>query len=257
MWFISHTATPGAEQVVSLDFERALEDLPDSFEPRLHTDNDNLAMVSVTEEDLEEELEEEFTHLSLPTYVDNRAAPPPPPPSRSLTPVTEPATPPPTPAPPPSPLMIPCKLIGPGSSSQPSKVPSRRSRQKHTLITDAVIVKWVDVHGPTWRQLAESLGGRTVGWSDDTVRNRYIRILEALGGTYKRRIYYCNSPRKPTSKVGWADSDDAFLTLCVANHGTRWAAIYGEFQRTGRNRTQQAIRNRANRLMIVSPRKVG
>jgi hypothetical protein len=245
MWFIAHTKTPGSEHVVSLDFKRALEELPDSFQPRLHTTSDDVAMA-----EMERELEEEFAHLSLPPCVDDREPPPPPPPSRSLTPITEPATPPPTP-PPPSPVTVPFEPI------QFTDVAPKRHRQKHTLLTDALIVKWVDVHGPTWRQLANSLGGRAAGWSDDTVRNRYIRILEALGATYERRINYCETPRKPTSKVGWGEDDDAFLTWCVAHHGTKWSAIHGEFQRAGRKRTQQAIRNRANRLMLVSPGGMG
>jgi hypothetical protein len=51
---------------------------------------------------------------------------------------------------------------------------------RHTLLTDALIFKYVDVYGPRWGALAHSLGGRDLGYSVDVVRDRYFRIVGQL-----------------------------------------------------------------------------
>lgn len=225
MWFIAHTGTMGSETVVSLDFDRALDELP-----------------PLEREQSDEEEDDELCELA--SVASERTPPPPPPPSVNPSPVTEYASTASTPAPPPSPVKW--KL-----RSAPNL--TSRVRLKHTLLSDSVIVKWVDVYGPTWRALSASLGGRPHGWSDDVVRNRYIRILKACGGSYERRVHRV-SPKLPTDKVAWRLEDDAFLADCVLKHGTRWKDIKSEFDSRGLRRTQQAIRNRANRLLLVRQR---
>jgi hypothetical protein len=248
MWFIAHTGTPGSEQVVSIDFEKCIITLPE-------------------QDDL---LEPEFELLTMPLASDPlplQVPPPAPPPSPILVVHSEPrvetaARP---LAPPPSPIPMPVPMDLEISSSASSSGDSTRSdtpsteytysgerrRIQHTLLTDGIICKWVDVHGSTWRSLARSLGGREMGWSDDTVRNRYIRILEAVGNTqYPRRKRKADFKKPETAVQSWTRDEDTLLTELVGNYRTRergvpWQQISLEF---GGKRTRQAIRNRASRL---------
>lgn len=122
-------------------------------------------------------------------------------------------------------------------------------RQRHTLLTDALIFKYVDVHGPKWRALARSLGGREAGYSDDAVRNRYIRIAAALGIPYVSPNPHGggrNRPAKPFTR--WTSKEDDEVRRSVQSVGTSWNSVKREF---GTARTVQAIRNRANRLGLT------
>ena len=140
-------------------------------------------------------------------------------------------------------------------------VEPRYHRQRHTLLSDAAILRFHNVHGPKWRELSRSLGGRDAGWSDDTCRNRYIRICEGIGKPYKRRER-SNSYHKPDLPVrGWSKAEDEKLKRLVARHAVdaslsanggkySWRKIAREF---GDGRTQQAIRNRSWRLNLFVP----
>ena len=122
-------------------------------------------------------------------------------------------------------------------------------RMRHTLLTDTLIVKYVEVHGPRWRDLAKSLGGREKGFSDDVVRNRYIRIMERTDTPYKSNRTRA-TPRKPDSPVGrWSSADDDLIRQGMVNYGTCWSQISKAF---GGARTVQAVRNRANRAGLVN-----
>ena len=127
----------------------------------------------------------------------------------------------------------------------------KRARVAHAALTDAVILKFVDVHGPRWRALSESMGGRRAGYSDDVVRNRYIRMMEALGTPYETRFVARKKPKKPERPVvAWTDRDDQLIAQGIELYGTQWAQLAKLFE--GR-RTQQAVRNRANRMGIYLP----
>ena len=125
---------------------------------------------------------------------------------------------------------------------------SRPARMRYTLLTDALIFKFVDVHGPRWRDLSRSLGGRALGYGDDALRNRYGRICEAMGIPY-------GSPRKrPDAKTTrknalpserWTEEEDQLIQECIHVMGFKWNKIAKQF--VGR-RTKHAVRNRANRL---------
>ena len=52
----------------------------------------------------------------------------------------------------------------------------RRCLTIYTCLTDLIILKCVDMFGPRWRFIARHLGGPSHGWTDDMVRNRFIRI---------------------------------------------------------------------------------
>jgi hypothetical protein len=120
----------------------------------------------------------------------------------------------------------------------------------HNLLTDALIYKYVDVHGPKWRALARSLGGRECGYSDDVVRNRYIRISEALGQPYQTTRVRTKTPKKPDHIFErWTETEDKMIEVAINMHGTKWALIEPIFKG---KRTQQAIRNRANRLGLAN-----
>lgn len=121
-------------------------------------------------------------------------------------------------------------------------------RKHHTLLTDALIFQFVKVHGPRWRALARSLGGRAAGYSDDVVRNRYVRIMEALGKPYVSPTPHPNA-RRPTHPCSrWTVEEDAAVRRRVNGKGTPWAEVQRDLDIP---RTAQAIRNRAHRLGIV------
>lgn len=122
-------------------------------------------------------------------------------------------------------------------------------RLQHSVLTDCLIFKYVDVHGPRWRALSRSLGGRAAGYSDDAVRNRYIRIMAANGTPYQPPLARNATPRKPPApfKV-WTPSEDAAIATQLALVGTRWDQVA---QVLGGSRTTQAVRNRASRLGLL------
>jgi len=225
MWFIAHTGTLGSEHVVSIDFEKCIVTLPEQ---------DTL-------------LEAEFELLQMPLSTDTPQLIPPPPPSPINIWRCEPGVPPPSP-------ILSCRSVTPTDIAPVLTTPTPHKRRHHDLLSDGIIVKWVDVHGPTWRALARSLGGRAGGWSDDVVRNRYIRIFETLGGApYKRRKRTSDCKKPDTAIEKWTEEEDALLTDLFKTvpkrsgcpMGVPWKTIAKRF---GGLRTQQAIRNRASRL---------
>jgi hypothetical protein len=236
MWFIAHTGTPGCEHVMSVDFEKCIVTLPEQ---------DTL-------------LEAEFELLQMPLNTDARpvemlAAQPSPPPPSPIRASCGPLPPPPPPPPPPSPILS-CRSVTPTEIAPATLTPTPLKRRQHTLLSDGIICKWVDVHGPTWRALARSLGGRILGWSDDVVRNRYIRIVETLGGTpYERRVRTPDVKKPETAIEKWTEEEDVLLTKLFktvpkrsgCHAGVPWKTIAKRF---GGLRTPQAIRNRASRL---------
>lgn len=230
MWFVAHVAAPSSERVISLDFQKQLQLLPEQdtvlepewevlYKPQPHPPVVARPVPLVVELAI---LAEPVALPTTPTPIAGEVVA-----ARAATPVTD----------------------------------SVRQRRQHSLLTDGVILKSVDAHGYKWREIARSLGGREQGWSDDVVRNRYIRIVEALGQEYRSQIKRTPVPRKPTTpSVPWTVEDDALLRAHVVTIGDRetrrkrarcgvpWTEIAREFE--GR-RTQQAIRNRASRLGLV------
>ena len=126
----------------------------------------------------------------------------------------------------------------------------KRARIVHAALTDAVILKFVDVHGPKWRGLSRSLGGREAGYSDDVVRNRYIRIMHSLGTPYEPRLVQRKSRAKPKHPVvAWSDIDDQMIMKGIELYGSKWILVADLFKGA---RTTQAVRNRANRLGVAA-----
>lgn len=217
MWFIQHTGTPGCEHVISIDFEKQLELLPQQ----------------------DHVLEPEFEMLG---HYPHDQPPEPPPQSLPMARAAPPALKivPPTPR-----LRV--RLKTPSPKTSKTAEAHAHERRQHTIITDALILKWVEVHGSTWRELARAMGGRGANWTDDMVRNRWIRMAEAQGLHIPKKKR--KSPCKPEHPVeGWKPEEDERLHNMLELYGTRWATISQEF---GTCRTPQAIRNRANRLGYV------
>lgn len=129
----------------------------------------------------------------------------------------------------------------------------QRKRVCHNLLTDAIIIKYVDVHGPKWRELSRTLGGTTAGYSDDVVRNRYIRIMKALGTPYMSSYAQTFAPRKPEHKLTrWKPESDALILEGIRMFGTKWDSVA---RHVGGHRTRHAVRNRANRIFFKSKSK--
>ena len=126
-------------------------------------------------------------------------------------------------------------------------VASRIQRRQHTLRTDQIILNEVQNHGYQWRRIAHGLGGRVNGWSDDVVRNRFLRLCGEMGIEYTRKKR-AESARQPAERLAWSLGDDQRLRELISKHGTRWATISKAF---GESRTPQAIRNRASRIGLV------
>lgn len=162
-------------------------------------------------------------------------------------PQPDPTAPPPSPVPPepPEPAELPIQEAAPVAVGL--ALPARCLRRHHTLLTDALIFKYVEVHGPKWRELSRSLGGRAFGYGDDVVRNRYIRICDALGVPYQsahpRSKKPTRKPERPCER--WTDDEDLLIHDGIKELGFKWDLIAKQF---GGRRTVQAVRNRANRL---------
>lgn len=245
MWFVAHTGSPGCGHVLSIDFERCLVMLP--------------------EQDTMLEPEWERLHMPLPNdYVmpPKLVAPPPPPPPPPPSPIVDipedvelagtafvmPAV---TTPPPSGSVHHPTRCSTPDAAPLSEKRPDRH----HNILTDGIILKSVDVYGPRWRHIARMLGDREKGWSDDIVRNRYLRICAALG-VEPARSMDAAYPRKrkspaPRARVQrWTDEEDDILreqlegrTKAVVRND--WKSISAAI---GVQRTPHATRNRAGRL---------
>lgn len=258
MWFIAHTGTLGSEHVVSIDFDKCLVTMPEQdtlleqeFELLQMPLAKDLALAKVTATPLSTPLHKiewlPVLAFPAPSQAPIEVAPPAPPPSPVRNVVPEMRAP---SAPPPSPIS--CRSASPTEADVRLTTPTPGKRKQHCLLTDGIICKWVDVHGPTWRDLARSMGGRAEGWSDDVVRNRYIRIVEELKGVPYERRKRTTAFKKPETQIEkWTDEEDQLLANLVmemgeaSRGGVPWSKIAKRF---GGLRTQQAIRNRASRL---------
>ena len=122
-------------------------------------------------------------------------------------------------------------------------------RVRHNLLTDALIYKYVAVNGPKWRALARSLGGRAAGYSDDVVRNRYIRILDALGTPYVSQTPHNAGRDRPSKRSSrWTPEEDGRVRAYVQGSGASWTDLQRE---SLPDRTAHAVRNRATRLGLT------
>lgn len=113
-------------------------------------------------------------------------------------------------------------------------------RRKWTHEADERIREWVSKHGQSWRALARYMGGRMFGYSDDAVRNRYMRIngIKSTKGRFVRAT--------PIRGPKWSADEDAIISnLYDISHHNRWVNIAAKL---GTCRTPAAIRLRAQRL---------
>lgn len=125
----------------------------------------------------------------------------------------------------------------------------------HTTVTDALIFKYVQVHGFRWRDLALSLGGCPFGYSEDVVRGRYFEICHAFRITQPYDHYDTDvGGAKPDRSWRWTDADDALIADSIYCFGPNWKTISSVFE--GR-RTTNACRNRAIRLGLFGRHVAG
>ena len=113
-------------------------------------------------------------------------------------------------------------------------------RRSWTEEADDRINAWVGEHGQNWRALARHMGGRRAGYSDDAVRNRYMRIhgIKSTKGRFARGT--------PTRGPKWSTEEDRTITqLYDADHHNRWKYIASLLST---DRTPAAVRLRAQRL---------
>ena len=122
---------------------------------------------------------------------------------------------------------------------------SNRGRTAYTSLTDLLILKCVDMFGPRWRYISRHMGGRCSGWTDDKIRNRFLR-LNSIAPTHA-------IPRKQsTSKhTAWSADEDQVLLTKLQEHqatgrGVHWTKLYEDT--FDKKRSSHAIRNRAYRL---------
>ena len=115
----------------------------------------------------------------------------------------------------------------------------RNNWDHHTANTDVVILTFVARHGGKWRKLARLFNNN---WTDDVVRNRYLRLTQPCGGWPPRRR---QRPVAPPRTTPWTAADDEQLLALFKLHGRRWS----RYAIPGRSLT--SIRNRANRLGLA------
>lgn len=133
--------------------------------------------------------------------------------------------------------------------------PPLNSRRIWTRDQDAQILAYVNSLGWNWRMIARVMGGRHEGFSDDSIRNRFLRLtgLKTTGGRYDRAT--------PKRGVKWEQHEDAIILHAFeearvyaeahgdveSNHKTNGVSFKGLVHRFT-DRTAAAIRLRAQRL---------
>lgn len=119
-------------------------------------------------------------------------------------------------------------------------------RRSWTPESDKLVLEWVEAHGQNWRALARYMGGRRVGFSDDAVRNRYLRIkkLKSTRGRFVRGT--------PTRGPRWTPTEDDMITQFYGEgQHNRWKHIAALLNT---DRTPAAVRLRAQRLGLFEYR---
>lgn len=133
-------------------------------------------------------------------------------------------------------------------SPRPGKL-ARAKRRKHNADTDRQLLDFVEIHGHRWRAISRRMGGIAAGWSDDVVRNRFLRLMHHKGTPYKTqraRLETAAKAQKPV--LAWTEEEDKLIEHAVQVHGTAWQQVATYFQGL---RTTQAVRNRASRAGLM------
>lgn len=158
---------------------------------------------------------------------------------------------------------------------KPSVSRNVAERKEWTAAEDELIRTSVQNHGCKWRVIASLLPGR----SDDAVRNRWNRLLEAQsprttvtelgrdlsegstssakgGGIRRPRGSSVGADGEPAAKperVSWSRQEDDTIVRSVGEFGHKWGKIAQRLP----GRTEHAIRNRYSRLQsLVSEQAV-
>ena len=161
--------------------------------------------------------------------------------------VPEPPEPPVTPTPPPTEATA-TRPPTPEKMDEPqvTLVVRPSGRRSWTPEADEKITAWITKNGQNWRALARHMGGRKNGYSDDAVRNRYMRIhgIKSTKGRFIRAT--------PARGPKWDAHEDQVITqLYDAEQHNRWTHIASLL---GTDRTPAAVRLRAQRLGLFEYR---
>ena len=96
-----------------------------------------------------------------------------------------------------------------------------------------MIMNLVEMHGPKWTLIAQSLA---TGRSDSSVRNRHNRLMNPSQEESK--------VRDRASELPWTNADDEKLRVGIARYGFKWRTIIRDLLP---ERTCHAVRNRFQR----------
>lgn len=100
---------------------------------------------------------------------------------------------------------------------------------------DALVLRLVAEHGPSWTRIASHFPGR----SDSSVRNRHSRLKAGPPAEEK-------PPRDRGAELPWTKEEEEKLHMGVAMYGARWSTIT---RTLFPGRTINAVRNRFNRQL--------
>lgn len=127
----------------------------------------------------------------------------------------------------------------PEKRTSDSFVGKRRRWMAHE---DAKILNYVELHGHNWRALSRHMGGRDRGYSDDAIRNRYMRMAGAVGATPVEGRF---ARRTPSRGAAWTKQEDLAITAAYTNGCNSWSDLA---HAVGTGRTPAAVKLRSQRL---------
>jgi len=134
-------------------------------------------------------------------------------------------------------------IEGERSTVRPPTPEKKAGRTNWTRASDERLKLWVSVNGHKWRALARHMGGVTMGFSDDCVRNRYQRIM----GQHTTNSKCIRGA--PVGGLRWSKEEDLIIEkLYNSGRGSMWTAIAASLSS---DRTPAAVRLRAQRLGLL------
>jgi len=138
----------------------------------------------------------------------------------------------------------------------------------HTALTDALILKWFDTHGPgsAW-DIALYLGGEKAGYTEAWVVHRLCYIVDQLyahdapkGGAICSPPFIVkacegtrpHTPEKNVGRANWSQASDEKLKLWVKSNGQKWRALARHMGGVAMGFSDDSVRNRHNRITGIN-----
>ena len=132
----------------------------------------------------------------------------------------------------------------PKTNRQHSNGEKKQGRRLWSSAEDEKMRLFIHENGTKWRFLARHLGGKKMGFTDDSVRNRFWRLHGDDSSMKVRRKKIHTSLKS----IRWTKEEDQRIIDYVSTCGREWKNIGQLF---GNGRTPAAVRLRAGRLGIV------